>query len=353
MIASRDGKFRVLYAGSLGTISTSTHRRMAIERLGHAVIEFDTDPYQMGGNRFLGKIRNRTLIGWNVHKLNRDLLEAAAATRPELIWFDKASYVHPRTLRRLRELGVYTVHFNIDNPFGPRRDPGRRLLLVTVPDYDLHLVQRDVNLENYSLAGARDVFLMRTSYEPSVHFPPPPGWSDSNRLYDAVFIGTPYDNRTEFLTALWRKHGIAVSVWGDHWPSRMAPDALAALWRGPCIYNTAYREAMWKSRICLAFITHSNRDDVAHKSFEIAACEAFMLAEDTPGHRAHFKPDEEAVFFRGVEDCAAKIRRYLPDSEVRARIAASGRRCAVASGYSNDSRIASVFEYIRQKLNRP
>lgn len=352
MAASGTGNFRVLYAGSLGPISTSRHRRMAIKRLGHTVIEFDTDPYQLGGNRILSKFRNRTLIGRRVHSFNRDLLAAAAACAPDLVWIDKGSYVRPRTLRKLRDRGVYTVHFNIDNPFGPRRDPGRRFLLATVPDYDLHLVQREDNLRDYRRAGARDVILMRTAYEPTVHFPPPEGWSDADRTFETVFIGTPYDDRAEFLTALWRRHGIAVSIWGDHWPGRLQSDALAALWRGPAIYNDAYRETMWKSRICLSFITHSNRDDVAHKSFEITACGAFMLVEDTAGHRAHFKPDEEAVFFRSVEDCAVLIRCYLPDQAARARIAAAGRCRAVSSGYSNDLRIAQAFQHIASKLGR-
>jgi len=345
-------KFHVLYIGSLGPISTSTHRCRAIERLGHRVSEFDTDPYLASGLPLLRKIRNRTLIGRSVARFNRDLLAKADADRPDLIWFEKAVYLYPKTLRALRALGIYTLSFNIDNPFGPRRDPGRRLLLATIPEFDLHLVQREINLVDYRRAGARDVILMRTAYEPTVHFPPPAGWSDVDRRYDVVFIGSCYDNRAEFLTQLAMRHGVPLTIWGDHWQRAMSASAQAALWRGPAIYNDSYRETMWRSRICLSFVTHSNRDDVAHKSFEIAACGAFLLAEDTPGHQAHFIANHEAVFFRDVDEGVAQIRRFLPNEAARAEIATAGRRRAESSGYSNDARIAGVFEYLVKKFSR-
>jgi spore maturation protein CgeB len=75
-----------------------------------------------------------------------------------------------------------------------------------------------------------------------------------------------------------------------------------------------------------------------------------MLAEDAPGHRAHFAADEEAVFFRSVDDCAALIRRYLPDESARERIARAGRARAERSGYSNDARLQKAFAYIRTRL---
>jgi len=343
-------KLRVLYVGTLGPFATCTHRYWAIGRLGYETIKFDTDPYQLAGNPILSKLRGRTLIGWKVYQLNRDLLAAAILHKPDLIWFDKASYVHPRTLRQIRARGIYTVHFNIDNPFGPRNDPGWRLILDAVPEYDLHLVQRDVNLTDYWQAGARDVMMLRTSFEPTVHFPPPEWWSDVNRTHDVVFIGSPYDDRAQFLTELWERYSIPVSIWGDRWEAQLSKKAKSALWSGGAIYNAAYREKMWRSRICLSFVTHSNSDDVAHKSFEITACGAFMLVEDTPGHRAHFKPDEEAAFFRTVDDCVTQIRRFLPDEAARSRIATAGRDRAESSGYSNDSRIARVFEYIESIL---
>ncbi len=69
---------------------------------------------------------------------------------------------------------------------------------------------------------------------------------------------------------------------------------------GASCIGAAYREGIWRSKINLSFLTHSNHDEFAHKSFEIAACGGFLLAERSEGHVARFEEDEEAVFFTGL-----------------------------------------------------
>ena len=202
-------------------------------------------------------------------------------------------------------MGVATVSYMIDNPFGTRRDPGWRLYLKDIPHFDLHVVQRDSNIRpDYKQRGARDVIIkIQTAYEPTVHYPPPAGWSDKDRDRGVSFIGTAYDNRAEVLTRLWREFGFPVVISGDaQWKRRLQPDALAALYTGGELYMEAYREGIWRSKINLSFITHANQDEFVHKSFEIAGCGGFLLAERSAGHLARFVEDEEAVFFTGVEE---------------------------------------------------
>jgi spore maturation protein CgeB len=259
---------------------------------------------------------------------------------------DKVLSLQPSTLRVLRKRGVVTVDFVIDNPFGPRRDPGWRLYRSTIPHFDLIGVQRDVSMGDYRNAGAREIMRIRTSYEPTIHFPPTQTsaaawsgkWSDSCRDRNVSFIGTPYDERGDFLTRLWRD-GLPVDVSGSrpHWQAALPADAFVAIFRSGALYGDAYREAIWRSRINLAFVTHSNRDQGAHKSFEITACGGFLLAERTPEHLACFHEDEEAVFFSDFDECRAKIEHYLNDEPARAAIAAAGQRRAWTSGYDNDS----------------
>jgi spore maturation protein CgeB len=241
-------------------------------------------------------------------------------------------------LTRLRNCGIVCVDFVIDNPFGPRRDPGWRLYRKTIPYFDLTGVQRDVSLADYRDAGAREVVRIQTSYEPAVHFPLPAGWSDRDRDRNVSFIGTPYDNRADFLSRLWRV-GVLLDISGSrpHWEATLPSDVFAATFRVGELIGDAYREAIWRSRINLAFITHSNQDQVAQKAFEITACGGFLLAERTPEHLALFREDEEAVFFSDFDECRAKIARYLNDEPARAAIAAAGRRRAQSSGYDNDS----------------
>ena len=132
----------------------------------------------------------------------------------------------------------------------------------------------------------------------------------------------------------------------------MQPDVFKATFRTGELYRTDYREAIWRSRINLSFLTHSNQDEFVHKSFEIAGCGGFLLAERSAGHLQRFKEDEEAVFFSTFDELAAKIRRYLPDEAARRRIAHAGNLRAARDGYHNDRQVGLILERIQSILSQ-
>jgi spore maturation protein CgeB len=339
---------KILYAAGMSPEESSLYRLWALERLGHQVIPFNTFDYQPR-NRLVRSATHRLSIGPSIDRLNRDLLRIAEADKPDLFWADKLLTMRSRTIDRLRAMGMATVSYMIDNPFGPRRDPGWRLYMKNIPHYDLHVVQRDKNIADYTSRGARDVIKIQTAYEPTLHFPPPAAWSDADCNRDVSFIGTPYDNRAEILGRLWRECGFSVAVSGSGrlWGRAMQPDVFEATFRTGELYCTDYREAIWRSRINLSFLTHSNQDEFVHKSFEIAGCGGFLLAERSDGHLQRFKEDKEAVFFSSFDELAAKIRRYLPDEAARRRIAHAGNLRAARDGYHNDRQVSLILDRIQ------
>ncbi len=338
---------KILYAGTLTENDTALHRLWALERLGHTVVPLPVTGYE-AKTPLLRKILFRLSAGPGVDRLNADVLRVAERQRPDLFWADKMLWIRPSTLRKLRTMGIATVSYMIDNPFGPRRDPGWRLYMKDIPFYDLHVVQRDKNIADYKQRGARDVIKIQTAYEPTLNFPPPAGWSDKDCDREVSFIGTPYDDRAETLTRLWREDGFAVTVSGNErqWRRALDADAFAGIFRHGELYRDAYREGIWRSKINLSFLTHSNQDEFVHKSFEIAGCGGFLLAERSEGHLQRFVEGEEAVFFTGYEELVAKIRRYLPDEAARRRIAAAGRARAERDGYYNDRQVGLVLERV-------
>jgi spore maturation protein CgeB len=344
---------KILYAAGLSPNDSSLYRMLALERLGHTVVPLNAFAYE-SSNALLQKVIYRLAAGPGVMRLNRDLVETARRERPDVVWTDKLLGMWPETLDKLRAMGIATVSYMIDNPFGTRRDPGWRLYMKDIPHYDLHVVQRDSNIAQYKERGARDVIKIQTAYEPTIHYPPPVGWSDQDRDRGVSFIGTPYDQRAQFLTRLWKEFGLPVTVSGGLvWEPTLGAEATAAIYRGHGeLFRDEYREGIWKSQINLSFITHSNQDEFVHKSFEIAGCGGFLLAERSDGHMRRFVEDEEAVFFSTIEECVAKIRRYLPDEAARERIAAAGCARAVRDGYHNDRQVELIVQRAEEILAR-
>jgi spore maturation protein CgeB len=336
---------KILYASGLSPNDSSLYRLWALERLGHHVIPFNANEY-VSPNPLIHKIIFRLSAGPSVTRLNRDILNLAEREKPDILWADKLLWMRPRTLQRLRSMGIPTISYMIDNPFGPRQDPGWRLYMKDIPHYDLHVVQRDRNIADYRARGARDVIKIQTAYEPTIHFPPLSSWSDKDRRRDVSFVGTPYDDRADTLNKLSQFGGFQVAISGNQraWQRALPAEAFARLYCEGELYLQQYREAIWRSKINLSFLTHSNQDEFVHKSFEIAGCGGFLLAERSEGHLQRFREDEEAVFFSTVDECLQKIRLYLHDEPARTRIAAAGLARAQRDGYHNDHQVDLILQ---------
>lgn len=345
---------RILYAGQLSPRDSAEYRLWALRRLGYEVEALSSLDY-VASNPLVRKIEFRVVAGPNVDRLNRDLLHHVDIFKPDVVWADKLLSMKPSTLRTLRKKGILSVSYMIDNFFGPRRDPGWRLYAKSIPLYDLHVTQRDVSVRDYLAHGARNVLKVQTAYEPTIHFPPPDGWSDVNRDRGVSFLGTPYDDRAMTLTRLAEQEGLPVTISGNprQWQAALSATAFANLYREGELFLEKYREAIWRSRINLSFLTHSNQDEFVHKSFEIAACGGFLLAERSQGHLDRFVEDQEAVFFTGYDELAQKIKYYLDREPERARIAAAGQRRAQASGYDNDTQVQRILERLQTLKANP
>ncbi len=339
---------KILFAGRTAEGSSSLQRLWALRRLGHELVVFDPAQYDPAPG-LLGKIAFRVANGTHALRLNRDLRAVLERERPEVLWAEKVLLLQPATLRRARALGILSVSYMIDNAYGPRKDPGWRMYNKCVPLFDLHVTQRDVSLGHYRERGARDVMKVQTAYEPTVHFPSPKPITDAERTREVSFIGTPYDDRADILAAV-AAAGVPLTISGNPraWARALAPAVYEKVFRIGELWEKEYRETIWRSKINLSFLTKSNQDEYTHKSFEIAGCGGFLLAERCAGHELKFKEDEEAVFFTDTADLIAKIERYLPDEAARNRIAAAGQARAERDGYHNDRQMALIVERLER-----
>jgi hypothetical protein len=295
----------------------------------------------------MNAILGRFPIGPLIAKVNADLVTAAQKEKPEIVWFDKPVLFTPATIRRVKELGALTVCSNQDNPFGPRNDGCWYQFYKIYRMLDLHCLFRNADIPRYQEWGLNYIKI-QFSYDPREQFPSPPGWSDLDRTREVSYIGSPHEDRPQFLRSLIQEHKLPVTISGPGWERVFSKEERKRYTRGGMLRDAEYRENIWKSKINLAFISQLNEDDVAHKAFEIAACRGFLLAVRSPEHMACFDEGKEAAFFSSLEECASKIRYYLDHPAEREEIAWRGCERAKLSGYDNDTQLSRVLDKLTE-----
>ncbi len=335
---------KILYAAPLSEGSTALYRLEAFRRLGQQMVPFDVDAFEPR-SRYARALRYRYPFGPLIAGVNQALRTAVREHKPDVVWFDKPIYFDKKTIETVKRRGAFSVCYNQDNPFGPRNDGCWKQFHKTFRSFDLHCLFRLVDVPRYAEWGLPAIKII-FSYDPSQHFPPPVTWSDADRTRELAYTGSPLEQRPAFLATLGEEYGLALSVagprWQETWPGALGKKYLVGgMMKGP-----AYREAMWRSKVNLAFVTRMNEDDIAHKAVEIAACGQFLLAERSEGHQQAFEEGKEAEFYSSVEECAEKARYYLDHPEQREAVAAAGRLRAERSGYSNDAQLAKVLEKV-------
>jgi hypothetical protein len=356
---------RILFVGAIGEGQTSRMRMRALERLGHAVIGYDTDRPWAEASWLARQAQRRLSRGRVIDRLNRAVLALARATRPQLIWAEKQEYLRPETLDALGAGGARRVHFTPDPYFwlSWRRTP---LMEAAIGRFDLLVYCKAYERADYEALG-RPLIYMPLGYCDEVHRPlasDDPRWT-----CDVGFLGGWEPRREAMLRALGESVD-GLTIRGGYWDFvrdgrwsprrqailsrlaggeafRIAPDArLARAWQGGEVYGDDYARALSGARIGLGFLRRICPDQHTTRSFEIPACGSLLLADRTPDHQAFFEEGREAEFFGSPEELIDKARFYAANEPARACIAAAGRARCISGGYSYLERLAPIMAWL-------
>lgn len=326
---------RVLYGGWTSLGMTSEHRLRAFRRVVREVAVLSYDALLATRVPLMRRLSDRFQLSPQVAALNRALIAAAKRERPDLIWLDKPIYVYPATVARLRDAGFRVVTYNLDYPLGPRHDPVWRLLKPALPLYSAHVVPRQAQVPEYLALGVPQVVKVRLSFEPTVHFSAARLGLAANPDLDLSFIGFPHDERLRWIRAiLARRPGLRFGLYGWGWEAHARQLRAQGLrCHGP-VWDDQYRETLWRSRLSLAFVTRSNRDEMSHKAVEIAAAGTPLLVESSPEHHRIF-PAGSALFFSDPDELPDLVAAALARDDLAA-IGAAGEAAVHRARLSND-----------------
>jgi len=333
---------KILYIGTLDKSGNCYRRFQTLQSMGHRVHGLDTDPFILGN--IFTKFHFHLNVGPGIHRLKKAVWEAVQKQQPEIIWVDNKSYLQPGLLKKIRSKYPSTKIISLltDDPVGRKW----RLYLNTAPYFDVHFVQRRINIPELKARGAKRVEICYRSFDPLFHRPLLLSATEHERFDAEVgFVGTHESYREDWIVYL-MDNGIKVWVTGNDWENARNWEKIKPFYKGRSVYGEDYIKTINGMDIALHFLRHVNRDEQDSRTFEIPACGAFMLGETSELHLDLFKNGEEAVFVNSKEEMLEKINYYLAHPEERKAIAAAGLERSINSGYDHRSRLTRVIEMI-------
>lgn len=319
-----------------------------LEEIGHEVAPFRVLDFlggMFGGVQIAVPAPSPSML-----RLNSALLEFIKKEKPDIFLAWRCTHVFPATVRMINRMGVASVSYNNDDPFGPAahgNTPWHHHLLWFwylrgLRHYRRNFFYRQVNAVEARLNGARHAGVLMPYFAPWRDRPVKLTAEEKRRFgCDVVFVGHyEPDGRVDKLRKLVRS-GLSVKLFsGKYWTRKILGDLYPYFGRVGPVYGEDYARALSGAKVCLAFLSRLNRDTYTRRCFEIPACGRVMLAERTKDLLGMFREDEEACFFSSGEELVAKAWWLIRNPDRAEKIAQAGLRRVWADGHDVKSRAA-------------
>lgn len=326
-----ENRLKIMLAGPVygGTVPTAVSCARALGQLGFEVDFVDNTPRhaEMLSIEDVTPNQGHKAV---LKKLFSDYLgERVAAradqTRPDMILALAQAPVSPAVIERLKNLDIPIIFWFVENH---RATPYWKTL---APHYDYFFaMQKGEFLDDLVSAGSPYSAYLPQAADPAVHHPAPITQEEMEKYgSEFSFMGAGYPNRRKFFAGLL---DLPLAVWGTEWDlntplgrrvknanRRMSPEEYVKVFLASGI-NLNLHSSLSHPGI------DPMKDFVNPRTFEIAACGAFQLADHRSGLPEMFKIGEEIEVFHTVEELRDKIAYYLPRPGEREKIAKAGMR---------------------------
>ncbi|MGI4815681.1 MAG: CgeB family protein [Janthinobacterium lividum] len=335
---------RILYIGV--EASTHLHRALALRRLGHDVRIID--PHAL-----IARVPLLTSWTWRTGSLGvgkyieKKVLEIIGSAKFDLVWVAGGSLLSRDLIKTLRARYGRILAYNIDDPFGGRDGRAWRLYINAIPEYDLIVVPREVNVQESYGVGARQVLRVFMSCDEIAHAPRVLT-EDDLRVWssEVSFIGTWFPERGPFIKGL-IDLDVPISIYGNRWDRAPEWNFLKSFWKGPGLSDAdKYAKAIQCSKVSLGLLSKGNRDLHTTRSSEIPMLGGVLCAERTEDHLALYEENTEAIFWNTVQECADACTELLSDESRRREVALHGHNRCLRNGTLNEPTLERILNTI-------
>ena len=334
-------QFKILYLGPIS--GTCLDRAHAVRRLGHEVEHIDLRlmlPNTAWVDRVIWRLGGNLLAPLLMRRLRNEL----KGKKYDLCWVDGGELVTPRLISLLRQNAQKIISYSIDDPLGPRDGLRFRAFRQSLPFYNLNVVVRDENVDEAFMLGACNVLRVYRSADEISHAPRSLTESDHKEWdSEVLFLGTWFPERGQFLLDLILR-GVPLTIRGSGWHKAPEWPQLKKYWKGGSISGDDYAKAIQCAKVNLGLLSKENRDLHTTRSLEIPALGGFICAERTSEHTSMYAEGQEALFWSGVEECAAMCDLALSDEVRRQAMAKAGQQRLMRNGHFNEITVDKIIE---------
>jgi spore maturation protein CgeB len=333
----------ILYIGSLNPFSNSFRRFETYKQLVEKVDGIDIDSFIYSS--ITKKFDHHLNFGIGTIRLNAFVKNKDFSKYDALI-IDNRPFLFRQTLKAIKQQNpsLKIALVLTDDPNGKYKS-GWRLLKKTARDIDVHFVQREQNIEELLVWGAKRVKTCFRSFDPTFHRMK--SEVQKNTTYDVGFIGSYEENREESIKYL-IENGIKVQVTGDGWENGKYFNTIMPFYTGKSLYGEAYVDCINQMKIALHFLRHGNRDEQDSRTFEIPACGTPMIAEYSNVHNSLFKDHHEVLFFKSKQELLEKVLFLMDNPEIASRYAENAKVRCIVDGYDHHNTLKKVLKTIEE-----
>ncbi len=301
----------------------------------------DTDPPMAGSARAWRSLAFRRQSGPAVNRINAEVTSNLKSSITDLIWVDKAVFLRPPTLRKVRKAARRLVHFTPDVAFGYNTS---RHFEANIDLYDMLVTTKSFELDEYSRRVPSERMCLTTQgFDPLVHYPRGTG---VERRREVAFVGLAEPDRERCVAAM-LENNVHVRLAGRGW------SGFVAKWeRHQCLhfagddcFGDSYATVLSKAWVGLGLLSKKFPELHTTRTFEIPACGA-ILATPRTSETSRFFADSEALFFNDYEELAKSISRMFSQSSAQSleTIAQAGRKRVTTDGRDYPRILSRILE---------
>jgi spore maturation protein CgeB len=313
------------------------------QSLLHASLEHSfVDTRYYSSDRAISKVRIWQSILWRLankrpgrlNRFNQELRSVAAEHKPNLIISAGNLPMTNETLRSLVVAGAKTYLYSTDDPWNPAHYTSR--FQRAIPEYDRVFTTRKANMTEFQNLGVA-VEHLQFGYDPRYFYRVE---SQAHPSAELFFAGGGDKERVALVSAVLNA-GIALHLYGGLW-GRWPKTAKA--YKGYA-NPVNLSELISSARVNLCLVRRANRDGTSMRSFELGACGACIVAEDTEEHHELYGSDGEAVrYFKSDEQLIQVTRELLEDEGQREKLSAAAYKTITTGGHKYSDRLRTLID---------